>query len=160
MPITLITETNVPYEENVSYFEEGNEAHLVYQFSLAPLLLFSYLTGEAQALVNWTPDLAPPPKGCSYFNFIASHDGIGLRPLEGLLPEAEIGRLIDIVHDRGGFASVRSTQAGENVPTSSTSRCFPRRDVKHRRLCWGPSIVDGLPRRTRFVFERLAGPDQ
>lgn len=113
MPITLITETNVPHEENVSYFGEGNEAHLVYQFSLAPLLLFSYLTGEAQALVNWTRDLAPPPKGCSYFNFIASHDGIGLRPLEGLLPEAEIGRLIDIVHDRGGFASMRSTPSGE-----------------------------------------------
>ena len=113
MPITLITETNVPHEENVSYFGEGNEAHLVYQFSLAPLLLFSYLTGEAQALVDWTRELAPPPMGCSYFNFIASHDGIGLRPLEGLLPEAEIGRLIDIIHDRGGFASMRSTPSGE-----------------------------------------------
>ena len=123
MPITLITETNVPHE-NVSYFGEGNEAHLVYQFSLAPLLLFGYLTGEAQALVDWTRELAPPPMGCSYFNFIASHDGIGLRPLEGLLPEAEIGRLIDIIHDRGGFASMRSTLAGKNVPMNSTSRCF------------------------------------
>jgi sucrose phosphorylase len=113
LPITLITETNVPHEENVSYFGEGNEAHLVYQFSLAPLLLFSYLTGEGQPLVNWTRDLAPPPEGCSYFNFIASHDGIGLRPLEGLMPEADIGRLIDIVHDRGGFASMRSTPDGE-----------------------------------------------
>ena len=113
LPITLITETNVPHEENVSYFGDGNEAHLVYQFSLAPLLLFSYLTGDAQALVNWTRDLAPPPKGCSYFNFIASHDGIGLRPLEGLLPERDIDRLIDIVHDRGGFASMRTTPNGE-----------------------------------------------
>ena len=112
IPITLITETNVPHEENVSYFGEGNEAHLVYQFSLAPLLLFSYLTGDAKALVNWTRDLVPPPEGCSYFNFIASHDGIGLRPLEGLLPEEDIGRLIDIVHDRGGFASMRSTPSG------------------------------------------------
>ena len=80
---------------------------------MAPLLLFSYLTGDAQALVNWTRDLAPPPKGCSYFNFIASHDGIGLRPLEGLLPERDIDKLIDIVHDRGGFASMRTTPNGE-----------------------------------------------
>ena len=113
LPVTLITETNVPHDENVSYFGEGNEAHLVYQFSLAPLLLFSYLTGEAQALVDWTRNLAPPPEGCSYFNFIASHDGIGLRPLEGLLSEADVCRLIDIVHDRGGFASMRSTPGGE-----------------------------------------------
>lgn len=112
LPIILITETNVPHEENISYFGEGNEAHLVYQFSLAPLLLYSYLLGNAQALVDWTRNLKPPPEGCSYFNFMASHDGIGMRPLEGLLPEAEIEQLIDVVHKRGGFASMRTMATG------------------------------------------------
>jgi sucrose phosphorylase len=113
IPLTLITETNVPHEENVSYFGEGNEAHWVYQFSLAPLLLYSYLLGDARALVSWTQGLTPAPNGCSYFNFIASHDGIGLRPLEGLLDDADIEQLIDVVHQRGGFASMRSTPTGE-----------------------------------------------
>ena len=113
MPLTLITETNVPHEENVSYFGEGNEAHWVYQFSLAPLLLYSYLLGDARALVAWTEGLTPAPSGCSYFNFIASHDGVGLRPLEGLLEDSEIEQLIDVVHQRGGFASMRSTPSGE-----------------------------------------------
>ena len=114
MPLTLITETNVPHEENVSYFGEGNEAHWVYQFSLAPLLLYSYLLGDAKALVAWTEGLTPAPIGCSYFNFIASHDGVGLRPLEGLLEDSEIEQLIDVVHKRGGFASMRSTASGED----------------------------------------------
>ena len=113
IPLTLITETNVPHEENVSYFGEGNEAHWVYQFSLAPLLLYSYLLGDARALVAWTEGLTPAPSGCSYFNFIASHDGVGLRPLEGLLEDSEIEQLIDVVHQRGGFASMRSTPSGE-----------------------------------------------
>ena len=113
IPLTLVTETNVPHEENVSYFGEGNEAHWVYQFSLAPLLLYSYLLGDARALVSWTQGLTPAPNGCSYFNFIASHDGIGLRPLEGLLDDADIEQLIDVVHQRGGFASMRSTPTGE-----------------------------------------------
>jgi sucrose phosphorylase len=113
LPLTLITETNVPHAENVSYFGEANEAHLVYQFSLAPLLLYSYIAGDSRALVEWTRSLAAPPAGCSYFNFIASHDGIGLRPLEGLLPDSEIAHLIDIVHERGGFASMRSADSGQ-----------------------------------------------
>ncbi len=114
LPLTLVTETNVPHDENVSYFGDGNEAHWVYQFSLAPLLLYSYLLGDARALAAWTKGLTPAPNGCSYFNFIASHDGIGLRPLEGLLQDDEIEQLIDIVHQRGGFASMRSTPSGED----------------------------------------------
>lgn len=114
LPIVLITETNVPHEENVSYFGAGNEAHMVYQFSLAPLLLFSYLFGDARALSNWTRQLQPPPSGCSFFNFIASHDGIGLRPLEGLMPEQDIKALIDAVHERGGLASMRTAEHGED----------------------------------------------
>lgn len=113
LPLVLITETNVPHEENVSYFGAGNEAHLVYQFSLAPLLLFSYLFSDARALVDWSRQLQAPPPGCSYFNFISSHDGIGLRPLEGLMPESDIQRLVDAVHLQGGLASMRSAEHGE-----------------------------------------------
>ena len=82
LPLVLITETNVPHEENISYVGAGNEAHLVYQFSLAPLLLFSYLFSDARRWWIGPVNCSPPP-GCGYFNFISSHDGIGLRPLKG-----------------------------------------------------------------------------
>ena len=155
MPITLITETNVPHEENVSYFGEGNEAHLVYQFGLAPLLLFSYLTGEAQALVDWTQESRRRPRAAA-ISILSPHDGIGLRPLEGLLPEAEIGRLIDIIHDRGGFASMRSTPSGEERAYELNMRCFlPLAVTMKASTPMSTSIADGLPRRAGFLFERL-----
>ena len=105
--VRLITETNVPHEENVSYFGAGDEAHLVYQFSLAPLLLYSYVFGDASYLTTWAARLSTPPPGTTYLNFIASHDGIGLRPLEGLIPEENVNRLVDRMHDRGGFVTLR-----------------------------------------------------
>ena len=112
----LITETNVPHEENVSYFGDGNEAHGVYQFSLAPLMLYSYIFGNSTALTRWATDLKPPPEGCFALNFIASHDGIGLRPLEGLVSDAEVDKLVEKMHQRGGFSSLRNVGADQQRP--------------------------------------------
>ncbi|XOV85117.1 MAG: sugar phosphorylase [bacterium] len=111
--VILLTETNVPHMENVSYFGHRDEAHMVYQFSLAPLLLYSYLFNDGRYLQSWASDLQQPPEGCAYLNFIASHDGIGLRPLEGLLPAHDIEALISNVHKQGGFVSMRTASGGE-----------------------------------------------
>ena len=110
----LLTETNVPHEENVSYFGNQDEAHLVYQFSLAPLLLYSYLFNNGQYLGLWANQLNPPNDNCSFINFIASHDGIGLRPLEGLVPDSEIENLTDKIHERGGYAAMRTDKDGKD----------------------------------------------
>ncbi len=112
----LLTETNVPHEENVSYFGDGDEAHMVYQFSLPPLLLHGLVTGTARHLTRWARELAPPPEGCTFFNFTASHDGVGLRPAEGLLPEAEIAALIRHVEGAGGRISRRAMPDGSERP--------------------------------------------
>ncbi len=114
--VRLITETNVPHEENISYFGQGDEAHIVYQFSLAPLLLYSYVFGDASYLTTWAARLTTPPPGTTYLNFIASHDGIGLRPLEGLIPEENVRRLVDRMHDRGGFVTMRDAGDGRQRP--------------------------------------------
>ena len=112
--VRLITETNVPHEENLSYFGSGDEAHMVYQFSLSPLLLYSYVFGNSSYLTDWAARLAPPPDGSTYVNFLASHDGIGLRPLEGLVPEGEVARLVDRMHERGGFVTLRQASRRES----------------------------------------------
>jgi sucrose phosphorylase len=103
----LLTETNVPHEENISYFGDGDEAHAVYQFSLAPLLLDAYLTGDARPLNGWLSGLEFPGEGMTYFNFTASHDGIGVRPLEGLVPQGRIDGLVEGVRQRGGLVNMR-----------------------------------------------------
>jgi glycosidase len=110
--VLLLTETNVPHEENVAYFGNGDEAHMVYQFSLPPLLLHALHFGDAKYLVEWIKALGAPPQGCTYLNFSASHDGIGLRPLEGLVPKVEVDALIDGIEAQGGMVSRRSNADG------------------------------------------------
>lgn len=111
--VRLITETNVPHAENVAYFGASDEAHQVYQFSLAPLLLYSFVFSDSSYLQHWATSLTPAPEGCAFLNFIASHDGIGLRPLEGLMPEERVSSLVDRMHERGGFATMRDTSEGQ-----------------------------------------------
>jgi sucrose phosphorylase len=115
--VMLITETNLPHEQNISYFGKGDEAHLVYQFSLPPLLLHALHTGQVRYLCAWASALPQLPKGCSFLNFTASHDGIGVRPLEGLVPDSEQSALIEAVKQRGGHVSSRTdNKTGKQSP--------------------------------------------
>ena len=112
----LLTETNVPHKENLSYFGEQDEAHMVYQFSLAPLILQALHRGDGTYLTDWAQNLAPPPDGCTFLNFTASHDGVGLRPVEGILPEREVEDLVTNMHRLGGFVSMKSNPDGTQSP--------------------------------------------
>lgn len=112
----MITETNVPHRENLSYFGDGDEAHLVYQFALPPLILFTMNRGNADLLTNWAQTLEPTPPGCTFLNFTASHDGIGLRALEGILPRHEVASLIDSMHQFGGYVSMKANADGTDSP--------------------------------------------
>jgi len=114
--VTMITETNVPHQENISYFGNGDEAHMIYQFSLPPLMLHALLFGRADYLTQWADELETPPEGCYYFNFLSSHDGIGVRPIEGLIPDKEFKSLIDTIVNRGGYVSYRENNDGSLSP--------------------------------------------
>ena len=115
-PTLVLTETNVPHAENVSYFGDGDEAHMVYQFSLPPLLLDAFLSGDATAICSWLSDLQPPPPGCTFFNFTASHDGVGVRPLEGLVSDERLGKLVEAVRERGALVNTRRQADGSDAP--------------------------------------------
>ncbi len=115
----LITETNVPHEENVSYFghgQGGQEAHLVYNFTLPPLVLHALLVGRATALRQWIGELDALAPGTSYFNFLASHDGIGLRPVEGLLSDEDQDVVVEAVRRNGGLVSMFTAPGGGERP--------------------------------------------
>lgn len=112
----LITETNIPNRENLAYFGNGNEAHLIYNFSLPPLLVNALLTGNCKHLKTWMMSMPPAQSGTTYFNFVASHDGIGLRPAEGLMDEDEIDNLVKTIQSFGGKISWRALENGKNKP--------------------------------------------
>jgi glucosylglycerate phosphorylase len=121
----LVTETNVPHAENITYFGDGtDEAHLVYQFPLPPLTLATFHAGDATKLTEWARALPDPGPQASFLNFLASHDGIGLRPVEGLLSADEIAGLCAAVQARGGMVSYRARADGSASPYELNSVYF------------------------------------
>ena len=114
--VMLITETNVPNRDNLTYFGNSNEAHAIYNFSLPPLLIHTLLTGDCRHLKTWMMSMPPARGGTTYFNFIASHDGIGMRPVDGLLSQAERSRLMETLTGFGGRISLRTGPDGAAHP--------------------------------------------
>ena len=102
----LLTETNVPHHENVSYFGDGtDEAHLVYQFALPPLVLHAFVAESTARLSSWAAGVGPVSSTATWFNFLASHDGIGLRATEGILDDDERTALVQRTRSHGGEVS-------------------------------------------------------
>jgi glycosidase len=115
--ILLITETNVPHQDNLSYFGDGaNEAQLVYNFALPPLVLHSLRTGRATELSAWASSLRLPSHRVTFLNFLASHDGIGLNPARGLLAPADIDALVQQTLAHGGLISYKHNSEGTRSP--------------------------------------------
>lgn len=113
----LITETNVPHDENISYFGSGkDEAHMVYNFPLPPLVLHAYLQKSSRDLNSWVENLCYPGTSATYFNFLASHDGIGLMPLNGLVKDSFINALVKRCEENGGRISYKRNEDGTQTP--------------------------------------------
>lgn len=115
--VKMITETNVPHEDNISYFGNGcDEASLVYQFPLPPLTMYSFLAKDATHLTEWAKMLDGSMKETAYFNFLSSHDGIGLRPVEGIFSEEQKQLLVDHTLSAGGRINYRTLPDGSKAP--------------------------------------------
>jgi sucrose phosphorylase len=124
IPVLLLTETNVPHRDNISYFgssfstyEAGKipdceEAHMVYNFALPPLVLHAAVSGDAGPLRKWSAGLPALPAGKYFLNFLASHDGVGLGPAKGLIDDSAFGKTLEEAKKRGALISMKSTPAG------------------------------------------------
>ena len=166
--IILLTETNVPKAENLSYFGNRNEAHAIYNFPLPPLILHAVMSGSAQYLRRWQSGMPPAQLGCAYLNFTASHDGIGMRPVEGILPEPEQAKMIKTIKDLGGLVSMRALPDGGEAPYEinttyyeATGRTFAGSDAHHfdRFLCSQTIVMslEGIP--AFYIHSMLATPN-
>jgi len=115
--VLLVTETNVPHRDNISYFGDGtNEAQMVYQFPLAPLTLNAFHRGSSRHLTRWARELTPPSRSTTFFNFLASHDGIGVVPASGILSDEEIAELVAKAQSHGGHVSSKNNPDGTQSP--------------------------------------------
>ena len=161
----LVTETNTPARENVSYFGNANEAQWIYNFSLPPILIYTILSGDSSHLEKLTMSMPPSQLGTAYLNFIASHDGIGLRPAEDFLSEKDINSLINLMKDSNGQVSYRTNNEGLESPYEinislfdAMSKTFSNEDklVIERFVCIHTIMMslEGVP---AFYFHSLIG---
>ncbi|WP_323767456.1 sugar phosphorylase [Marinovum sp.] len=166
--VVLLTETNVPRTENLSYLGNRNEAHMVYNFPLPPLILHAMQSGSVRYLHRWQAAMPPAQLGCAYLNFTASHDGIGMRPADGVLPAQEKARMIETVEAAGGLVSMRSLPGGGQEPYELNSsffeamrRTFKGEDDHHiDRFLSSQTIVmslEGIP--AFYIHSMLATPN-
>jgi sucrose phosphorylase len=115
--VALITETNVPHDENIAYFGNGcDEAQMVYNFARPPLVLYTFYKEDATVLNEWAKTLEPPSRSTTFFNFLDSHDGIGLMAVKNILPEDEIDLIVEIATERGGLVSYKTSEDGDEEP--------------------------------------------
>ncbi|MFH1184387.1 MAG: sugar phosphorylase [Chloroflexota bacterium] len=115
--VMLLTETNVAHAENMGYLGDGsNEAHLVYNFALPPLILHAFCSGQAATLSDWAAGLVMPSEETAFFNVLATHDGIGLNGARGILTEAEVLHLARRIEASGGRISMRANPDGTSSP--------------------------------------------
>jgi len=163
--VLLLTETNVPHAENILYFGEGrNEAQLVYQFPLAGLVIHSFQSGSAVKLTSWAQTLDMNSNSCTYFNLLASHDGIGVRPLLGILGDAEIDALVQSTLARGGYISYKTASGVASDPYELNITLFdiladPKLDeaINIRRFITAHAILLAMPGIPALYYHSLFG---
>ncbi len=163
--VIIITETNVPHHENISYFGSGDdEAQMVYNFALPPLLLHSVLTGGTDTLIKWAQTLELPSDKVCFFNFTASHDGVGLRPVNSILDEDEIARLEEAAKRSDGLVSYRSNPDGTDSPYELNCSYIdllstPEADntTRIKRMMLTQAIMLAMPGVPGIYFHSLVG---
>lgn len=115
--VLLITETNVPHQENIGYFGNGyNEAQLIYQFALPLLVLHTFYTGDASPLLEWTSKIKDISDKTTFFNVLATHDGLGVVPVTNILTDQEITDIANDVREKGGYVSYKIVKDGTEKP--------------------------------------------
>ena len=132
--VALITETNVPHQDNISYFGNGeDEAQMVYNFALPPLVLHSFYREDATALSHWAKDLIPPSKLTTFFNILDTHDGIGLLGVKNILPKEDIDNIVQTARKHGAFISYKAGGDGHKEPYEINTTWFSALNLDHSK---------------------------
>jgi sucrose phosphorylase len=165
--VVVITETNVPHQENISYFGDGrNEAHMVYNFTLPPLLMHSLQTQSVESLTEWARGLILPSDQTCFFNFTASHDGVGVRPLQGIVSDTAINALAEVAKANGGFVSMRDNGDGTQSPYEINCNYFDFAtspdepdDVRVQRFLLTQSVMLAMPGVPGVYYHSIIGSE-
>jgi sucrose phosphorylase len=157
--VLILTETNVPHKENVSYFGDGDdEAHMVYNFSLPPLLIYSFLKHDSKIISEWARELEEPSRQTAFFNFTASHDGIGVTPLQNIVSDDDIMEIASFVEEKGGKVNYRTVSEDKKKPYEMNIVYLDAFDDPKAFLC-SQAIALALKGIPGIYFNSMIGAD-
>ena len=112
--LVSVAEVNEPQDTILPYLgstEAGVESDLVYQFAHFPLAVHALLSGDAGHYKRWLGTLEPFA-GRQFITVFGSHDGMGRKPVIGLLPDADLERLVTMLAADHGALPNYALQAG------------------------------------------------
>ena len=112
--LVSVAEVNEPQDTILPYLgseETGMESDLVYQFGHFPLAVQALLSGDASHYKRWLGTLKPFG-GRQFITVYGSHDGMGRKPVLGLLPDVDLERMVQHLVDEHGALPNYSRQAG------------------------------------------------
>lgn len=163
--VVLITETNVPHQENISYFGNGHdEAQMVYNFTLPPLLVYTLMKGDTNTLIKWAQTLKLPGNEVCFFNFTASHDGVGMRPLQNIIPDEEIMELAVLAEKHGGYVSYKNNEDGTQSPYELNCSYFnllsdkdENMDLQIKKMMLAQAVMLAMPGVPGIYIHSLVG---
>ncbi len=152
----IVTETNLPFHENLSYFGSSDEAHMIYNFSLAPLILNTLIKGNSAAFRRWSMSMPPAKDGNFYLNFLATHDGIGIRPLEGIINKSDLSKLLETLKAFGSKFTYRKQknnnlsvyEANISLMDAMSGTIYGKDNLNYKRFFCAHAIMlsfEGLP---------------
>ena len=112
--LVSVAEVNEPHDTILPYLgsaDAGVESDLVYQFAHFPLAVHALLSGDAGHYKRWLGTLEPFA-GRQFITVFGSHDGMGRKPVIGLLPDADLERLVTMLAAEHGALPNYARQAG------------------------------------------------
>ncbi len=166
LDLKILTETNVPHEQNISYFGQGDEAHMVYNFALPPLVLHAAISGNAVPLREWAKALPPLAPGQLFLNFLASHDGVGLTPAKGLINDEDFKVTLNEAGKRGALISYKTTPDGQipyelncSYPSVVAPESMGSLELRSRAFMATQAILLSVPGVPAVYFHSLIGSE-
>jgi len=123
--VSLVTEANVPHEENISYFGNGyDEAQMVYNFALPPLVLHAFYKENATVLSRWARDLDFVSDASTFLNILDTHDGVGLMGVKNILSKEDVDFIVQRAKEHGAFISYKAGEDGNDEPYEINTTWF------------------------------------
>jgi glucosylglycerate phosphorylase len=115
--VRLITETNVPHRITSPISATARTRLSSCTTLRSRRSCFTpFRTGDASVLSGWASNLTLPSDRTTFFNFLASHDGVGLNPARGILSSADIDSLTERTLTHGGLISHKQNADGSTSP--------------------------------------------